>query len=119
MMLPAHHPRPRIPTGRELAGTWYEVVDAGGALLYRRRVFAPDIIEGFSGDSSGRHVRLPPERLGILDVIVPDIPQATELRLFSVSLGSRSRPQPGKGRHEVPVAAFALSVDKTGSGEGA
>jgi hypothetical protein len=70
----------------EQSGVWVELRDAGGRVLYHRalRTPHPDSVEVFEDEKTGAIRRVPSARprVGKLDVIVPDLPTASELTLY-------------------------------------
>lgn len=113
MRLPAANPRPRTRQGTELIGTWYEVLGRDGAMLYRRRTFLPDRIEAFATKSQPHSIPLPRSQWGVLEVVVPDLPEAHALYLFSSDTVPRVATPPAPGRSASPVAVVDLTRDYT------
>jgi hypothetical protein len=69
--------------GRPLAGFWYELTDADGSTLFRRvqpNPTGPSV--EVPGPQGGLH-RVDIERPEVVfDVLIPDLPEAAELRFF-------------------------------------
>ena len=84
MILPPTHP---LEGGDEETGFWFTLSDAAGKAVYRRVVHNPIPLdkEVFSNDPKNPSVhRAPVEKpKGTFVLLVPDIPQAQTLQLFS------------------------------------
>lgn len=111
MRLPVTQPRPQLEKGRELLGTWYEVYAKDDGLLYRRRIFLPDSLEIFDPGKGIRREPLPPARWDILEILVPDLSEAVEVRLFSNEVSSLIKSPLPRGRGDSPVAVIDLQRD--------
>jgi hypothetical protein len=110
----------RLPASEELpprvriSGFWYEAVGRNGETVYRRRLpYPPDLSVEVRSDSGGLY-RAPshPDDVTV-EVLIPDLPEIVEVRLFS------SAPDfPDVGR-EVParqVASLPARDDDGGKG---
>jgi hypothetical protein len=111
--LPPHQALPDLPKGVEPEGFWFEAVDAQGAAVYRRLMhnLLPWSVEIFDEEGGVTRQDSVPEEVWF-DVLIPDLPEITELRLYAnpgpFETGRRAR----GGR---PLAAFP--VRETGAGK--
>ena len=114
-------PRPELENGRELLGTWYEVYAKGNRLLYRRRVFLPDSLEILDPGKGIKREPLPLDRWDVLEILVPNLAEAVEVRLFSNETSPLTKSPPTRGRSDSSVATIDLQQDyrdrKGGPGE--
>lgn len=89
---------------RARSGFWVELVDPEGRALYRRvmqhpirtRAEVPDEEGGFTN-------RVSVARQGTFSVLVPNLPDAAELVLFSSPLERPQAPEPAEAVVRVPV----------------
>ncbi len=84
MTLPKSHDLPRTTAGRGISGSWYEVVDRQGRVIYRQVMQDPfdSSMEMFDADGKIRRVRAHQHEV-ILDILVPDVTDLVELHIYS------------------------------------
>jgi hypothetical protein len=84
MTLNKSHELPAAAPGHGVSGFWYEAVDAQGRVIYRQMLPDPFSVgmEIFSDEGVVRMPHQMPEEVA-LDVLIPDLPQITELHLYS------------------------------------
>lgn len=113
--IPIHHPYPHLTEGIELAGTWFEVVDNDGVIIYRRRVWMPGNTEAFDEKGVPFIQNLSAREWGTLELLIPDLPEAKIVRLFSIPMRSMKDTFTQPGLSRVPVFEFELgSEDEVG-----
>lgn len=105
-----------LPTQARISGFWYEAVGPKGVVLYRRSVPDPTEPSMEVRDEGGGLKRARAVHTDVtFDVIVPDLPGLTEIRLFSSTAGSPHPEREGLARH---VATLALREADGGGGYG-
>lgn len=79
------------PAGTEASGSWVDLVDQGGRVLFRRVLHDPfsTIAEHHSPDGRIEVVRRPPEP-GEFQVVVPDMPDGSDVAVWSSPLDPES-----------------------------
>ena len=96
MILPPSHP---LEAGKNETGFWFTLADAAGKPVYRRIIHNPMPLdrEVFSqGPQQSVHRLEAPKPNGSFVVLVPDVPQARTLMLFSHPLELKSATGPAK-----------------------
>ena len=69
--------------GRALAGFWYEATDAAGRALYRRVIRDPTEQSVEVPGAGGGFARADADRPEVIfDVLIPELPEVTQLRLL-------------------------------------
>jgi hypothetical protein len=110
MILPPTHP---LEGGDGETGFWFTLSDAAGKAVYRRVVHNPIQLdrEVFSNDPKNPSVhRVPVEKpKGTFVLLVPDVPQAQTLQLFSHPLNVARRAEAAR-----EVARFNLTEQQAG-----
>jgi hypothetical protein len=96
-------PAPATPPPHEhQAGYWLELRDAHGSVLYHRPLYDPlrRDVEVF-GDKPGDPIRRVPARhdRGEFDVLLPELPQATDFVLHGPPAGKPAAPSGALYRH--------------------
>jgi hypothetical protein len=92
------------------SGTWFEVRDNDGSLLYRRRFCLPEQVE-VHGDSGfmGRG-EIPDEVTPPIDIIVPDLKEVAVVLLFAVNAPERGTHPRRRIAQPIPFAVFKRST---------
>ena len=113
MILPPSHP---LDTQQEQAGFWFTLTDAQGKPVYRRAVNNPISYdrEVFSNDPAHPSIqRVPvPKPKGTFVVLVPDVPDARIVQLFSHPLQPAAQGQPAR-----ELARFTITQEQIQGGK--
>ena len=85
------------PPKKGQSGSWFEVRDAKGAVLYHRAIHDPirTDVEVFSDDPEQTITRVPvPKPQGQFTLLVPDLPNAHSFHLFGTAPAAKDRAAP-------------------------
>jgi hypothetical protein len=84
MTLPKSSELPSARQRQRITGFWYEATDADGQVFYRRITAAPSLgeVELFEEDSTFTRARMEQPEV-IFDVLIPDLPEVSEVRFFN------------------------------------
>lgn len=84
MTLPKPSEPPRTEARQGVTGFWIEATDAEGRVLYREVMPDPTIHRVEIPGPDGTFQRLQPHSYeAVLDVLIPDLPEIEEIRIFS------------------------------------
>jgi hypothetical protein len=83
MALPRSRSLPRVEPGGTASGFWFELLDGDEKVLYRRSISSPVHHEQFDEDGTITRRTRSGEHSAELEVLVPDLPGATEVRFVS------------------------------------
>jgi hypothetical protein len=88
---------PPPPAGTALSGSWVDLVDRRGRVLYRRILHDPfrTTAEHHSPDGQIELVRRPPEA-GEFQVVVPDMPAGADVAVWSSPLAPEAALDPAR-----------------------
>lgn len=112
MTLPKSYELPKQETGGGLTGSWYEIVDERGEALYRQLL--PDPFAGmelFNEDGTISRTEAMAHE-ATFDVLVPDLPEATSLHLYSSAAPGRHKERHGPEGQAVRVVEFTLRANE-------
>lgn len=108
--LPASEHLPEAGANGRVSGTWFEAVDADGAVVYRLSMREPRRgIEVFHEDGGISRLDSRSDDYST-DLLIPDLPQIESVRVFSEEPGAQD--ERGKGGALEPVAAFPAREDE-------
>ncbi len=80
--------------GDSHSGSWFELRDGNGKVLYQRAMHNPIRVEHeiFSEDSKPAIQRVPAEKTkGVFEVLVPDLPEGATVRVMSSATGAHEQ----------------------------
>lgn len=110
MTLPASSQLPE-GRGRAVAGFWYEAADADGNVIYRRVMEDPTQDSAEVPSESGELQRITVDRPEVVfNVLVPDLPEVSEIRLFAPMKGETVG-QTARWRAREPLARLPARED--------
>lgn len=119
MTLPKPAELPQTQGGQGVSGFWWEATDAEGRVLYRQG--APDPtrprVEIVDRDGAFRNLT-PQSHEAILDVLVPDLPEIEEIRIFSDHEEGQERPENRKRPSRLTARIKIRQAGKEGGGHG-
>jgi hypothetical protein len=109
MTIPHSVDLPAPARAGRLTGSWFEAVDERGKVLYRRMFHMPPPgVEVFEEDGTISRVTKATDDY-CTDLLLPDLPEVSAVRVFSEQLGKEVEVEPAKAaRPVVPVAVFQL-----------